>query len=981
MSHPRLLAFPVALGLMVTAWVTTLMAQTGAPLIPETAAMKLTRIYNAAMQAFQAGDYATAATNLESVAAQAGFGSDLEPVYFTLGASYFNLAEYPKAVSTLKMYRQKYPKSTRLADATFSIAQASLLDKDYATAATEFATLENVPVYREHALLYEATADKEGGHNDDAVTALTKLISPDIKTTVSMDGAMMLAGIYVDQKEADKAGALIGRIFQKADLVDNVIRLNALAVDLGDRLLDEQHEQEALAAYRNVRSRDEVIEAQAGRLASLQRSLRENLAAMKGNPAALVQLIPARNLIQAEIVKATAMLDEAKKLPEYAPQVLLREGRAWYDWGRKWESIVVFNRLLEKYPQAKERESVLFSDLTAYADVNQPELSRQLCEQYLKEYPRGASADTVGYLLGATAFQAQDMQAAATYFGRMLSLQPNSTFKEQMRFQLGNALFAQGKYDEAIKDYQQYETDFPNGQYTEEATYRIAASLVFSGKYEEAMGRLNDYLQRYPGGDSTAQGSDQGAFGSKRGSFAADAKYRLMVCKYAARQYDDVIADAASWQKQFPKNDLAAEVLSLLGDSLDAEGKVEEAIPAYVESYKRATGDEVMNYSLFQAAKEMQSLRKWEDVAQLFKDFVKAKPGSPAVVAAMSWIGRALSHEGKVDDAKSFLVDQLKTYIDDPKREAVEMLLDELVQLCSRRPRAAPVAVTAVAAVASPAPSAAIAQESPAATPPPYDAAAELEKRLQPLEGDENPTSKARLLYARASMDTTLRKPAAHDQLIGQIATQFKPGDLSPLLLAQAGDSLEAQGKPDLAAGFYNELKEYFPNSNYLDFAYVGLGEIAFAKKDYDTALELFTEAADKYAGSKEKDATIGEAKTLLELGRYDQSRKLFEQIATVREWRGESTAYAVYSMGDIERRQGHWAEAIAYYQRVFVLYQRYLPWVARSYVDCAESFDKLGKRQEAIAHLQEMLRNEKLQPLPEAAQARQLLEQWGAAA
>ena len=43
-----------------------------------------------------------------------------------------------------------------------------------------------------------------------------------------------------------------------------------------------------------------------------------------------------------------------------------------------------------------------------------------------------------------------------------------------------------------------------------------------------------------------------------------------------------------------------------------------------------------------------------------------------------------------------------------------------------------------------------------------------------------------------------------------------------------------------------------------------------------------------------------------------------------------------------------------------------------------AQSFDKLGKRTEAINSLKEMLRNEKLENLPEAEQAKKMLEQWG---
>src|SRR5450432_3142327 len=52
--------------------------------------------YNEAMVAFQAGDFATVVEKLEMVIAQAGKGAQLESVYFTLGAAYFNLEKYPK---------------------------------------------------------------------------------------------------------------------------------------------------------------------------------------------------------------------------------------------------------------------------------------------------------------------------------------------------------------------------------------------------------------------------------------------------------------------------------------------------------------------------------------------------------------------------------------------------------------------------------------------------------------------------------------------------------------------------------------------------------------------------------------------------------------------------------------------------------------------------------------------------------------------
>ena len=43
-----------------------------------------------------------------------------------------------------------------------------------------------------------------------------------------------------------------------------------------------------------------------------------------------------------------------------------------------------------------------------------------------------------------------------------------------------------------------------------------------------------------------------------------------------------------------------------------------------------------------------------------------------------------------------------------------------------------------------------------------------------------------------------------------------------------------------------------------------------------------------------------------------------------------------------------------------------------------AETFEKMGKRQDAIDNLRDMLRNERLQPLPEFQQAQRQLRDWG---
>jgi TolA-binding protein len=924
-------------------------------------AAEVVSLYNAAMQAFTEGKWAAAAEGFEKVLsmlidpqAQLKLGH----VHYTLGAAYFNAANYPKALESFRTFLTKYPQDARAGEARMGIARATFLNRDFAGALKLFAELEGVPALREMSLSAQAECYKELGQADGQIQTLEKLIAPEIKNGVQATGAMTLMEAYAATGELEKALRLVNLLYAKVGLLDNVLALNVATVKLGDAMAEKQAFPQAIAAYQAVRSRDQVIAFQKDRLAAMDRRMRAALEAARGNPQAYVAAVNANREIEARQAEAKKLLAEIEKLPDHAPAVLIRTAKAWYDWEKRWEAIVAFERLKTEFPDAKEAEMALYSQIICYGDLNRPQRTLRLCDEYLGKYPNGASAATVGYLKGAAALQNNDPKSAVTYFGTMLEKQPESEFREQMRFLLGNSHFMQGQYAEARKEYQRYAKDFPKGSSYEEAVYRNALTLIFEGTYEPALAAFNAYLEQFKGG-----------------TFAPDGRYRVMVCKYAGSLYDEIIADADAWQRDFPNHEMTGEVMTLLGDALAAQDKTAEAAEAYTKAYKAATTDEVLNYALFEAGQQLQKLGQWPEVARMFEEFVREKPDHPAVVAAMFWIGKAKSRTGQPEAAKTFLIENLKRYLNDPKREAVEQLLEQLAQLCSKRPRASAPASETAPAGATPS-----ATSVPAATPPPYDALAELKKQLAPLEADANATGQARLLYAQAQLfKLTKREPEAQ-RIYGEIAAGFKSTQLSPVLLAVTGDHLLSKGDQEKAAKFYADLREDYPKSNYLDYAYVGLGEMALAKGRFKEALELFTHATDEIAGAKMKEATIGKARAQLELGLLADAKKGFEQVASIREWRGETTAQAVYYLGEVEARQAHWAEAIAHYQRVFVAYQKYLPWAAKAYVRSAECFEKMGKRTEAIGHLKEMLRNERLRDFVETKQADRMLADWGAA-
>lgn len=942
-------------------------------------AQKLTELQNAALKAFQQGNWAEAASGIEKLIREVP--NEMQPqlgsIYLTLGAAYYNMPNFDKAIEVFSGFITKFPNSDKLLDAKLALGQTYLAAKKFDEAIKVFASLESVPSVRERALGAQALAYKIQKKPDEAIRILEKLVGADIKTTPQANGAVMLVELYVEKNETAKASALLEKLQARIAIIDNLVTLNTVAMKLADGFADKKMYGEAISCYRLIRSRDEVIAFQTDRIRKIEKRIDYNSRVGPADPAAYVKAQQENNLLKSMVEDSKALLTEFSKLPDYASSMMFRVARCWNEWDKKWEALVVYKQLLEKFPKADEREPVMFDIVATLGDLNRVKSTQAACEAYLKEFPAGENAGTVGYMSGAVALQSGDYVGAEAMFGAMLEKQPKSTYRGTMIYLLGNAKFAQGRYEDANVEYEKYLQAFPEGQtdgsgglfgiggsHAEECTFRLAVSQVFLGNYEKGLERLKAYVEKYP-----------------KGFFVPDAKYRIAICYYAASEYEDVVKQCEEWAKEFPQDQMDGEVHALLGDALAALGRRELAIPAYVRAYKKAGTDEVLNYSLFEASKQMQKLGRWDDVGKLFTEFVAEKPDHPAVVAAMYWIAKARAKEGRGDEAKVLLVDNLKKYIAEPKREAVEQLLSQLAQLCSKRvrpptPAPAPV-VAADGAPAETAPAPAPLPEPTEAAP--YDPFAELAKQLKPIDDTATPAVKARLMFAQAEMATIKKQDAMREKILREMSDRFKPEDLSPPLLALIGDFLLEHGEPDRAAKLFDLMRENYPKSDHLDVAFVGLGEIAFSKKEYEKALKLFTDALDTVSASmKMKEATIGKAKTLLELGKYDESKKLFEQVASIREWRGDATALAVFSLGEIEARQNRHPEAIAFYRRVFVAYQKFLPWVAKSYLRASESFEKMGKRQDAIANLQDMLRNEKLRALPESQQARKRLEEWG---
>ena len=223
--------------------------------------------------------------------------------------------------------------------------------------------------------------------------------------------------------------------------------------------------------------------------------------------------------------------------------------------------------------------------------------------------------------------------------------------------------------------------------------------------------------------------------------------------------------------------------------------------------------------------------------------------------------------------------------------------------------------------------------------------------RLLTEELKTSATARARALFLQAEVSSLLRNTAESERLLKRIVATTPTDALPPGLLGRLGDLVWREGNSAKADELYRALVARFPRSPFADFGYVGLGELALRSGDAEQALGHFTSAVDKAgAAYKLKESTLGKARALLALERWDEARAVFEHIAAHRAWRGPATAESLFSLGEILWQRGDpesLAQAQAHFQRL----------------------------SDALATYQELLRDARLQKRPEAKVAERNVE------
>ena len=637
--------------------------------------------------------------------------------------------------------------------------------------------------------------------------------------------------------------------------------------------------------------------------------------------------------------------------------------------------------------------------------------------------------EEIDFRIAACLFSQVDWAPAQKAFEEFLKKHERSPVRQQVLYMNALCSFFQGKYKETKADFDKYEQEYPKGQFIPDVRYRQAI-VKFGTSPRDIPGTIKlceDWIKDYAKtntdevisqmpevytliGDANIALADEidkkvkAADLDVRVNAKTPDKAKFVEIKTKFEKEKEAVTNKAidayeAAAKSARTNPQALEfVLGELRKLLPGRGEHKRMRDLFKEIFDWNHNDpKAMTYlyevirstermgDMPEFAAESEKVRK-KFSAQLADarkavDTLERKQGvtQPEIDVAKTAV-RKLSTELEGELAKVEVKRQ--TSIADQKKRALKILSDAVSESINDRTQEGTEKLIVFLAEKL---ARKVKRVKPGAKPEPgaytsADAEKEMVKLLRLEEHRNSLVAQARGFFALGELAIFTREPEKTAANFAKIAANYKAEELNPTILGLVGDSLLSKGDNKKAADYFAYILEHSRSSEYADYGFAGLAEIAFANKKYAEALSLCNEAIDNnILMSKELDLRFTRARALAELAKYKEAKEEFEEIAKTKEWRGEKTAASLYWLGLMAERQATdekgYNEAIAYYRRCFMTWKKYEVWAAKSYFASAKLFaTKLNQKDAAKVLLKEMLEKDRIKDTREAEEAKAFL-------
>jgi len=877
-----------------------------------------------ASKAMSQGAFADAITSLQQLVDWYGTSKkdvtviQMEMVYFNLGACHFLLGQFGESRTAFTVYLQKYRTGMLAKQADIYIADSYRFEEKYPEALKRYnrvlKTYElnsdlQADVYMSMSRCYLAQ-DKW----DKVIPVLRKLYQAAPDFSRKNWAASMLTTAFLKENQLPKVYRLIPFLLTPNSFASRSVAFNMAALEAGDNLFGDEKYRDALWIYRLVYPHDVLVARSQQYLEVLQKKA-DALKRFTEEPRFLMR-------VQEEIGELEASIKALETIDNYDMELYFRMARSYMEIARYRESRELFLYLSGVAPEPKANEALYYA---FQCSLRIPPWDRalEIGHEYMAKYPAGEYYDEVSIMVGQIYAKGEDWPKVIEVLTKALEISPKHTQAAEAMFLIGYANFMEEKFEESVSWFRKMNNTFVGNPRENDGTYWIGMGLMFQQKFDEAAPEFDKVL-RHAG----------------ENPYIMDSRFRRAVCDFGVSRFKEAEVRFSAFVQDYPTNTLSGEAWMMLGDTAGARAD----LPAAVSAYKRVAAFDVniefYNYSMFRVGEMLNEIRDFQGMIGHFKEYIARNREGSNIPMAIYWIGSSMRNLGEQRGALEFFRNAVEKYGVDRKALGIDLILEEWVGQGKAADKA-------------------VAESSWA------DLEA-LQKKAEKAGQAALSLRLKRVLYYQPNISDEKKK-----QLLEELVREENIPNASSGVLELIMDEAQKRKDKDLALKVAEAVIKTFPETDTALNARMMLAQYAIADENYKVAIKHLTLVKEVYASSPEAASALLMLGDLqVKMGKFKEADECYKSILSVKDWKGPLWPAALYGRGECARGQRNYEQASAYFERIYVMYGKYLQWSAKAYLARAECLNRLSLYNKATETLQEMVSISDMKTLPEFAEA-----------
>jgi len=739
---------------------------------------------------------------------------------------------------------------------------------------------------------------------------------------------VMVVGALVKSENWSSLFRLVPQLYRTDAKYD--ITLNLTLMQAGKSRYEDEDFLNALLLYRMVLPRNELISYTDEKINQLEKKLASDVRI---------------GISEKEILKRKSQIDELIKskeplveLPPYEDEVTFRIGSIYSEKKRFWEGFVLFDKLYQQDRTSDIGEAAMWQSVLILYDVGETERAEERIVKYLNENPSGQYARSLLNLMMRDNYvkkEFNDVINMDSYLDVITDpiTEEDKAQQADLHYLLAFAHFQSRDYAGSNDQFSNIIQLYNNSIHFNDSRYYRGMTSMLQANYDEA---LNDFIKYREDNES--------------GEHSSASLFRQAVCQFGLEDIESSELLFSKFINLYPEDALVSEAYSYRADITASKEATEDipnpldlAIIDYRKGIDKAVTTLQSSYAAFKAAEVYKLEDKWNEIIDLMNYYLDRWEESANVAEATFWIGRSKINLGDVESAIDSYLDAIKRFGNDINQVGVDKIINELSISASK-----------------------LLDDDE------YNL---LSSRIGYLVDEINPNEK--VLQIRMNAVKSLI-----DSSESNFAEKLLDQDIDFNLLSPISLSILCDYIIELDINKVEEVSNYFM-LNYEDSELLWK---AFKAKSYNLQnkgknnelISLIDEAqarfgADAYMGW----AQLMKANANYELQNFSQADKDYELIIGIRDWKGALHAEAWFKRGLCREKSGELEIAHTFYQRTYLLFRGYSDglWAAKAYLAAANVLQELGRIDEAVETLNQMLNDKYLESSPLLNEAERQLE------